>query len=544
MNDRPSTDVGLVPLAERYRWTALLRVAVIAVCVLLWYLWPEARTGGGEQLAVPALVMLGLVVLSSQAYRLGRRAVLTGMTVGLLLDGCWLAWMFHLLSGVEGPIGYVVVSHVMAVTLLSSFRSGLKVAVWHLLLLITVIEAEAVGVIAGVPDAPFPTVPFGVLAAAVAAAAIGTSTFAAGNERELRRRRYDAEVLRGFASSLEQAVETEAVAHHLVAFAQQHLLAERAFVIVLPPVTEPVTGSAERGATGVAVGSDGVVHSVPGDFPVGSVAAVALGERRTQLVRQLARDPDRWVRALMPETRNVVVVPFSSDQEARGVLIMELGAQADPSASAVWFGAGSEPRVDRRAVATAEQATAHAGLAFGRTTLIGRLQAAADLDGLTGIANRRAFDAMLERESRAAAVGGAPYSLAVVDLDHFKQLNDQHGHQAGDDALRAAARALADACRPHDLPARFGGEEFVVILRNTDAGDAVVVAERLRLAVAECDSPVPVTASIGVASSLEVDADGATLLRAADQALYAAKQGGRNQVFDARELALADEMVR
>ncbi|MCK9986312.1 MAG: hypothetical protein AzoDbin1_02784 [Azoarcus sp.] len=161
-------------------------------------------------------------------------------------------------------------------------------------------------------------------------------------------------------------------------------------------------------------------------------------------------------------------------------------------------------------------------------------------DGLTGIANRRTFDATLSREWRRSARSGAPISLMVVDVDCFKQFNDAYGHQVGDECLKAVARALAgNTRRPVDLVARYGGEEFAVVLPDTDAQGGAIVAESMRsaveaLAITHRHSTAArvVTVSIGIAVTRpERSDDGgfATLLARADEALYRAKRDGRNR---------------
>jgi diguanylate cyclase (GGDEF)-like protein len=159
-------------------------------------------------------------------------------------------------------------------------------------------------------------------------------------------------------------------------------------------------------------------------------------------------------------------------------------------------------------------------------------------DGLTGLANRRHFDGRLDTEWRRAARTRAPVALVLADLDHFKAYNDADGHLAGDDCLRAVARALAETVqRAEDLVARYGGEEFAVLLPSTSAGDAALVAERLRLAVERLErryGPSPaerVTLSAGVAAGVpEPHSRPESLIADADRALYAAKQRGRNRV--------------
>ncbi|MEO7496271.1 MAG: GGDEF domain-containing protein [Massilia sp.] len=157
-------------------------------------------------------------------------------------------------------------------------------------------------------------------------------------------------------------------------------------------------------------------------------------------------------------------------------------------------------------------------------------------DGLTGLYNRGWLDDMLPRMVATAQRGLAPLSLVMIDLDHFKLFNDTHGHLAGDDALRAAAGVINAALRPSDFAVRFGGEEMLVILPDTDSHRAMMVAERLcarmRLATVFDHAGLPrphLTASFGVAS-LAPTMDETALMAAADAALYRAKQTGRDRV--------------
>jgi two-component system cell cycle response regulator len=168
------------------------------------------------------------------------------------------------------------------------------------------------------------------------------------------------------------------------------------------------------------------------------------------------------------------------------------------------------------------------------------LRRLATRDELTGLLNRREFDRIMSEEEERARRFGHPLSLVVVDLDRFKSVNDLHGHAAGDAVLREAAARIADSIRTVDRAARIGGEEFALILVQTDGKSAFEVARRAIASVAK--SPVKageltlaVTASAGVAT-LPSDAQTAgELFGAADRALYAAKEGGRNQAVRAGE---------
>ncbi|MFL1525233.1 diguanylate cyclase [Pseudomonas sp. O230] len=157
-------------------------------------------------------------------------------------------------------------------------------------------------------------------------------------------------------------------------------------------------------------------------------------------------------------------------------------------------------------------------------------------DALTGVANRRMLDQTLRHEWFRAQRSGKPLSVLMIDADHFKAFNDQHGHQAGDDALRALAKVIAEHVRrPTDLVARYGGEEFSVILAETDSAGAQQIAEHIRSAVEQLPFVAgvesPITVSIGISTwTPTTDTSLEQLLFAADKALYQAKESGRNRV--------------
>jgi len=162
----------------------------------------------------------------------------------------------------------------------------------------------------------------------------------------------------------------------------------------------------------------------------------------------------------------------------------------------------------------------------------GNLAALATTDGLTSAKNHRAFQEQLDEEILRTTRYEHPLSLILVDVDHFKDFNDAHGHPAGDLVLKAVARILGARTRETDTIARYGGEEFGVILPETTPDDAVMMAERMRQAI-ECE-PWPlraVTASFGVASLSVERPTKADLIAAADRALYSAKRAGRNRVW-------------
>jgi diguanylate cyclase (GGDEF)-like protein len=166
------------------------------------------------------------------------------------------------------------------------------------------------------------------------------------------------------------------------------------------------------------------------------------------------------------------------------------------------------------------------------SAVIGQLASAADTDYLTGLLNRRAFDAEFERQCDRARRNGLPLALAVFDLDHFKQVNDRLGHAAGDEALCDFAALLKRQLRSGDTLARVGGEEFAIVLFGVGLDDAISFAERIGQelqGLREGSGPV-LSASAGVAALRGHEQSPSALLMAADRALYAAKAAGRRRV--------------
>ena len=156
-------------------------------------------------------------------------------------------------------------------------------------------------------------------------------------------------------------------------------------------------------------------------------------------------------------------------------------------------------------------------------------------DSLTGLPNRRYFLDFANKEIARVRRFGTPASVLMIDLDHFKAVNDTFGHAIGDTVLRSIGKACAETIRPNDLFARFGGEEFVALISGSNLADALVVGEKLRRRVLETlvpngENSIGLTASIGVTEIASDDADIGVALGRADAALYAAKHAGRNCV--------------
>jgi diguanylate cyclase (GGDEF)-like protein len=180
----------------------------------------------------------------------------------------------------------------------------------------------------------------------------------------------------------------------------------------------------------------------------------------------------------------------------------------------------------------------HAALAIGNRRLLAALHGQANTDARTGLSNSRAFDLVLESEL-AAMANTDSLAVLMLDIDHFKDFNDRHGHPAGDEVLRTFAGILRSCVRDGDLAARYGGEEFVVLLPGADETSARAVAERIRARTEQTIVPLGpgltdrISVSIGIAMAPAHGLDRVTILRIADEALYRAKDAGRNRVeFD------------
>ena len=164
-----------------------------------------------------------------------------------------------------------------------------------------------------------------------------------------------------------------------------------------------------------------------------------------------------------------------------------------------------------------------------------QLQKMALTDALTGLGNRATFDLSIKQAAARTQRSGAAFSLLMIDLDHFKQFNDCYGHQAGDEVLRQVARAIANSARDSDICCRYGGEEFALILPDTDAGNAQVLADRIHNQVARASrslrlNRLPITVSIGISSANQQGTcHPKHLVEEADRALYQAKENGRNR---------------
>ena len=493
------TSRDLVSLARRMGYLQLFRLGLVGVVLISAAAMPSVVGSSFLALAPVSAAYGGLSALAEWLRRAGGRRSLGALALMLLVDGVFLAWVMHLTGGLESPLLFLLYAHVVAVSLSVSYRSGLKLALWHSLLLVATHEAQAAGVLPGSTERLPRLAAFRITALWMVA--IVTALFSALNERELRRRRRDLETLAEMASEMENVNTPAEVAGVLLTRVTETFGFRRGVVL----------GLHDRAATILA----GVGES-PADPARRMDAALRKAWRGRQpvLVRSLDWKQDPWLRRVLPDAVNVAIFPMMAEGQAIGALVVERGGL---------------PRVERRMIAAAEQFASHAALSLRNAWLMGRVQELAERDPLTGACNRRTFERDLGRALAHSERAGEPMSLAMFDIDHFKKINDRSGHQAGDDVLRRVAEALDSASRSFDTVARYGGEEFSVIMPGLPAAEALSAVERLRAAIAAGQDGIRVTASAGVAAYPVNARDAESLIRYADEALYASKAKGRNR---------------
>lgn len=514
----PSTGAqDLVPLRERLRYFWAFRlVCVLAVPAFAMLVRGDLLVGAGS-LALVTVGYLGMSLLLQLVWHGAQRRLLSVVAGVLILDALYLAWIAYAAGDSLSPLRYLTAVHLVVVALLASYRTGLKLAIWHSVLAFFAYFARDHELLGAAPFQGDKSAEYGNLVGFIVLfwlVTLATVTFSAVNERELRRRRYDLEALARFGDDVETAQTPAEVSATLLRNVADAFSFPRLVLLAGPRRVMTLQAS------------HGIVGEPAADYAdeQGSLVRRALESRRTVLARGLDAEADAWLDLALPAAGNLLIAPLTSDSRAFGVVVIEHSLIE-----------GS--RVERRVLSMVERFVAHTSLALENAFLLEQLQHSAATDGLTGIANRRNFDITLDRHLQRAVTTFQPVSLVLLDIDHFKRLNDTHGHQVGDDVLRQVAAVLVEHARIIDVPARYGGEEFAVVLPSCDRDEALAVAERLRMAIATAPTSVAITVSVGVATFPRHGAQSETLIRAADHALYRAKDEGRDRVLEAQEPA-------
>ncbi len=532
-----------ISLEQRFGALQVVRVAIAALAVMgatavphqfgmtVWQVLPLSAgylgLGFGSwavdlrrarQVAPSAPPATGVAVGGSQP-RHKRRSRAPMQQMLIPIDPLYLALLMVPSGGTQSEFLLLFAVQLVAVTLLASPRTGMRVALWDSALLLGVSVLQLGGPVARLLGAAQEASPsLGGVAVRVMGfwtIAISAAYFSTLSERELRRSKAQLDALSTMAADMEKAMEASKDGRELAMILLRSVLATFGF-------GEGAVIWERRGrasAIRVITKDDGVpvsqpVQALPGAALGGELAQRALAASAPLLVRNVASDPA--LSAVMPGATNVVVAPLRANRERLGLLVFEAGPPLGR-------------RMSRRSLDMVARFAGHAALALSNADLNAEIARLAASDGLTGLANRRELTRVLAREVARAARTREPLSLAVMDLDHFKEINDTYGHLAGDEVLRLVATAMVSQVREVDLVARYGGEEFAVVLPGCSAGDAFSVIERVRAAVAAAGINRKVTASAGIATAPGDGRDEEALMGAADKALYRAKEAGRDQ---------------
>jgi diguanylate cyclase (GGDEF)-like protein len=490
-------DFAGTPVSDRLLVLQFLRLLnVVAMLVV-----PVAAGVETTRVVVIALVYVLVVVGLEVARRLAPSHAIAIVSWSVLVDGAAIALAVAVTGGYRSPLLFLVFLDVMAVTLVASYRTGLKLALWCALLLLLAHAAADAGVVSGT-NALDDRLAL-VSAIAFLLFAVCAALFSAINERALRHSRGQLEQLVELGAELERAIRPDDVLATLV----HHTCARLGFT---RSVALMRSGSVWDG-----VRDDGAVEA---HFHVSDRPAPLVDEAWTTATPMLVRIvDDDLLDLVLPAARNVVVAPITVDGEHLGIAVAE-------------WGGGGDARIPTLTVRALAQASMHTALALRNARLLGENERLATRDSLTGLANRRLFDESLHREVARSQRLGTPLSLLVLDVDHFKQVNDTYGHQTGDGVLREVADALVANTKNFDVAARYGGDEFVVLLPGCSRDDALRVAERVRNSIARAVGEAPVTISAGIATVPDNANDAERLMAAADAALYDAKRTGRDRV--------------
>jgi diguanylate cyclase (GGDEF)-like protein len=508
-------------LSERMAHLLLLRVALAAMVVVWSAIRPESL---GLPFAVLAAVSGGYLALSVVAEAARRRSGRLGfwlLSALLLLDGLYLAFGNYATGGTQSPMRFLVYLHLVAVSLLASYRTGLKVALWHSLLLFVVIYAQAAALVPAIDVAPGAGVPLDSLPVLNVTAfwlfALATSIFSAMNERELRQRRTDLQALVDVGARLDDVGDPVHQAKIVLeGLADRFGFARGAMVGF---TDDKLILLASRGAVGVP------------DAPASPDAVISAAWDRREVLTVRRLDPNRnpLLASVLPGAQNLLVAPMIADSRAIGAIVVEHKSRS-------LFG------IERRITSVMGQFAAVAALNLRNAVLLRHVQDLAERDSLTGAANRRMFQLTLERilEGRHAdGMAGAEELTAVlfIDLDDFKIVNDTLGHAAGDALLVAVTERIAGLVRDTDLVARLGGDEFAILTddnRELERSSAMAerLARELRAPYHIGNQALTISASIGVAAANEALGSpvetAAELVRNADVAMYMAKANGKS----------------
>jgi diguanylate cyclase (GGDEF)-like protein len=492
-----------------------LRLAFATIVVIVGTARPEALGVPRSILAASSAAYVLCSALGEWARWRTSRHGFAMLSALLLVDGLYLAGAMYVTGGTQSPMRFLIYLHLVAVSLLASHRTGLKVALWHSLLLFVGLYAQAAQLVPSVDVIPGRAIEFDRMPVLYVTSfwlfALATSIFSAINERELRNRRTDLQALVDIGAQLNDATDPV-----------------RQSQTVLDGLAERF--GFRRGLVVAATEGQMIVLASRGTETVPTVAAEAdaiIGkawDRRELLaVRRLDPSSNPVLAAALPGAGNLLISPMIADGRPLGALVIEHRSR-------------SVLGVERRIASVLGQLSAIAALNLRQAALLRHVQDLAERDPLTGAANRRTFQLTLERgfaATRSAMAAGTKVTAVLfVDLDDFKVVNDTLGHAMGDALLVAVTDRIRGSVREADLVARLGGDEFAILTQDdVDLKRSLAMAERLtndlRLPFVIGPHHISITASIGIATAREANESAADLIRNADVAMYMAKANGK-----------------
>ncbi len=508
-------------LSDRMSHLLILRVAIGLIVALWAVLAPEALVEPLGTIGAWTAAYLAIAVIGEWARQRTTRFnywILTGL---LLVDGIYLAAAMYATGGTQSPIRFVVYLHLVAVSLLASYRTGLKIALWHSLLLFVLLYAQAARLVTAIEVTPGVGIEFDRMPVLNVTSfwlfAIATSIFSALNERELRQRRADLQALVDVGAKLDTVADAIRQAELVLEVLVGRFGFERGVLL----------GESDRRV--VVLATHGTADAPTTSSDPDWIVSRAWERREILPVKHLDPTRDPLLATLLPDARNVLVAPMIADGRTIGAIVVEHRARRRPG-------------VERRVAAMLGQFAAIAALNLRNAVLLQHVQDLAERDSLTGAANRRMFQLALERvlgDKKDAHPEDKVTAVLFLDLDDFKVVNDTLGHGAGDALLVAVTERIEGLVREGDLVARLGGDEFAVLIEDDPSlsrarSMAARLVYELRAPYILGDKHVVVSASVGIASARDAIAGAADLVRNADVAMYMAKANGKSgfSVFD------------
>jgi diguanylate cyclase (GGDEF)-like protein len=544
------SSAGAAALTGRLRVLTVARlIAVVATVTLLSFAGVvEAGDVANDLLAFASVVYLVVNLVVLVTLRFARRRVELLRDLTLVFDAAWGSVVLAASGGPFSPFIVVLYLQLVAATVLFAWQTGVKLALAYTIgisaLVLTGTGSGGEGAnlyIAGVPvdvttlvdevDTDLVELVQGIFAVVTMwVMAGGTAYFSSVNERDLKRSNRELAVLRELNTELERSLELDDVTQAIAQGTVQELGYRRAVVWRARDGELHATGAAGFSADDLEVLAG--LHLTVGAGPVGEAVAA----RAPRLLSREDARPAALADAFEIDSP-LVLVPLSSEGRLLGLLTVEVAAPL-----------GHAPKLRGRDLRILATLATEASLALDNARLHAELRDLAITDALTGVYNHRYFQQRLQdeldRAVRRAAEGRAePISLFLMDIDFFKKVNDRFGHPSGDELLRSFAKLTLRVLRSSDVVCRYGGEEFAVILPETDAEQAMQVAERLREAVERSNFTGAdgrylgqVTSSFGVETYESGLPSRSEMIQRADEALYHAKEHGRNRVVHTAEL--------